>query len=47
MYDPYVTRELTVRDLLTHRGGLGNADLLWSTAEYPMPEITRRIVVAA
>ena len=23
MYDPYVTRELTVRDLLVHRSGLG------------------------
>src|SRR5579862_3471055 len=23
MYDPYVTREMTVRDLLTHRSGLG------------------------
>jgi len=27
--DPYVTRELTIRDLLTHRAGLGNADMLW------------------
>jgi CubicO group peptidase (beta-lactamase class C family) len=27
--DPYVTREVTVRDLLTHRAGLGNADFLW------------------
>lgn len=27
--DPYVTREVTVRDLLTHRAGLGNADQLW------------------
>ena len=41
--DPYVTRELTVRDLLTHRGGLGNADMLWSGADYTMEEITRRI----
>src|SRR5688572_16714942 len=29
MYDPYVTRELTVRDLLTHRSGLQRGDLLW------------------
>ena len=31
MYDPYVTRELTVRDLLVHRSGLGlgAGDLLW------------------
>ena len=29
--DPYVTRELTIRDLLTHRSGLGlgAGDLLW------------------
>lgn len=27
--DPWVSRELTVRDLLTHRAGLGNADFLW------------------
>ena len=41
--DPYVTRELTVRDLLTHRAGLGNADLLWANADYTMADITRRI----
>jgi CubicO group peptidase (beta-lactamase class C family) len=31
MYDPYVTRELSVRDLLVHRSGLGlgAGDLLW------------------
>ena len=31
MYDPYVTRELTIRDLLVHRSGLGlgAGDLLW------------------
>jgi CubicO group peptidase (beta-lactamase class C family) len=27
--DPYLTREISVRDLLTHRAGLGNADYLW------------------
>jgi CubicO group peptidase (beta-lactamase class C family) len=27
--DPFVTREVTVRDLLTHRAGLPNADFLW------------------
>ena len=32
--DPYVTRELAIRDLLTHRAGLARADLLW-TAGYP------------
>ena len=28
LYDPYATRELTVRDLLTHRSGLTAADLM-------------------
>lgn len=41
--DPYVTRELTVRDLLTHRGGLGNADMVWYGADYTSTEIVRRI----
>jgi len=43
MYDPYVTRELTVRDLLTHRAGLGNADYMWDLDDYTMPEIIRRM----
>lgn len=30
LYDPYMTREITVRDLLTHRTGLGNTDYLWA-----------------
>ncbi len=28
--DPYMTREITVRDLLTHRTGMGNTDYLWT-----------------
>ncbi|MGC4036391.1 MAG: serine hydrolase [Chitinophagaceae bacterium] len=27
--DPYVTSQITVKDLFTHNAGLGNADLLW------------------
>src|SRR6185437_1913596 len=30
--DPYVTREITVRDLLTHRVGFGDTDYLWGTS---------------
>lgn len=41
--DPYVTREITVRDLLTHRAGLGNADLLWADNDYPAEEVVRRV----
>ncbi len=40
--DPSVTRELTVRDLLTHRGGLGNADYLWYGQRNSTDEILRR-----
>jgi CubicO group peptidase (beta-lactamase class C family) len=39
MYDPYVTREFTIRDLLTHRSGLGlgAGDLM----AFPESDITR------
>ncbi len=46
MYDPFVTRELTVRDLLVHRSGfgLGAGDLLWWPAStYDRKEIMRRL----
>jgi CubicO group peptidase (beta-lactamase class C family) len=46
MWDPYVTRELTVRDLLVHRSGLGlgAGDLLWWPAStYDREEIARRL----
>ena len=46
MSDPYVTRELTVRDLLVHRSGLGlgAGDLLWwPPTTYDRKEIARRI----
>jgi CubicO group peptidase (beta-lactamase class C family) len=41
--DPYVTREMTVRDLLTHRGGVGNADYLWYESDIPSDEVRRRL----
>ena len=46
LWDPYVTRELTVRDLLVHRSGLGlgAGDLLWWPAStYDRKEIARRL----
>jgi len=46
MYDPYVTREITVRDLLVHRSGLGlgAGDLLfWPPTTYDRKEIVRRL----
>lgn len=41
--DPYVTREVTVRDLLTHRAGLPNADYLWYASDNSAAEILRRV----
>jgi CubicO group peptidase (beta-lactamase class C family) len=46
LYDPFVTRELTVRDLLVHRSGLGlgAGDLLWwPPSTYDRKEIARRL----
>jgi CubicO group peptidase (beta-lactamase class C family) len=36
-------RELTVKDLLTHSTGLGNADLLWVRGDLSRDEIFRRV----
>ena len=43
LYDPYATRELTVRDLLSHRSGLERGDLLWYASAYDRDEVLRRI----
>ena len=43
LYDPYVTRELTVRDLLTHRVGLERGDQLWYATSFDRDEVLRRI----
>ena len=43
LYDPYVTRELTVRDILTHRSGLGlgSGDLML----FPPSDFTRSEII--
>ena len=41
--DPYVTREVTVRDLITHRAGLPNADFLWAYDDLNSDEIVQRL----
>ena len=45
--DPYATREFTIRDLLTHRSGmgLGAGDLLWYRSTYSPREVMERIRV--
>jgi CubicO group peptidase (beta-lactamase class C family) len=46
MYDPYVSHEMTIRDLLTHRSGmgLGEGDLLfWPHSTYTRDEIIYKL----
>lgn len=46
MYDPYVSHEMTIRDLLTHRSGmsLGEGDLLfWPHTTFTRDEIIYRL----
>ncbi len=46
MYDPYVSHEMTIRDLLSHRSGmgLGEGDLLfWPHSTYTRDEIIHRL----
>jgi CubicO group peptidase (beta-lactamase class C family) len=46
MWDPRVTREMTIRDLVAHRSGLGlgEGDLLWwPHTDYSREEIVRRV----
>src|SRR5690349_21371858 len=43
MYDPYATRELTIRDLLSHRSGLERGDMLWYGTDLSRDEIVHQI----
>jgi CubicO group peptidase (beta-lactamase class C family) len=43
LQDPVMTRELTVRDLLTHHTGIGNTDFLWLDGELTPAEIFHRL----
>jgi CubicO group peptidase (beta-lactamase class C family) len=46
MYDPYVSHEMTIRDLLTHRSGmgLGEGDLLfWPHSTYSREEVIYKL----
>jgi CubicO group peptidase (beta-lactamase class C family) len=44
LYDPWVTRHITVRDLLSHRSGLGRrGDLNWYGSGFGRDEVLRRI----
>lgn len=44
LHDPWVTREITVRDAMSHRSGLGRrGDALWYGTSFSRDEIVRRV----
>jgi len=45
LYSPFVTREMRIDDLLSHRSGLGtfSGDLVWYGTSYSREEVIRRI----
>lgn len=41
--DPYLSRQLTIRDALTHRSGLARTDLVWISEQFDSDELIRRL----
>jgi CubicO group peptidase (beta-lactamase class C family) len=44
LYDPFVTREIKIRDLFIHDTGLGNADFLWGIMDIPSDEVLKKMI---
>jgi CubicO group peptidase (beta-lactamase class C family) len=43
LYDPFVTRELQIRDLFIHDTGVGNADFLWGLMDIPSDQVLQKM----
>lgn len=43
LHDPMADEYVTIRDLLTHRTGMGGTDLLWYASPFSLAEIVRRV----
>ena len=43
LYDPYASRELTIRDVLSHRSGLSRGDQLWYATPFTRQEVLQRV----
>lgn len=43
LFDPWVTRELRIRDMLSHKIGIERSDLLWYGTDYSRDEILHRL----
>ncbi|HEY6347803.1 MAG TPA: serine hydrolase [Candidatus Angelobacter sp.] len=43
MFEPTVTEQLTIRDMVTHRSGLPRHDLVWYTSDFSREDLIRRL----
>jgi len=43
LYDPVLTEQMTIRDLITHRSGLPRHDLVWYSSDFSREDILRRL----
>jgi CubicO group peptidase (beta-lactamase class C family) len=43
MYDPVLTEQMEVRDLITHRTGLPRHDLVWYSSDFPREDLIQRL----
>src|SRR5262245_5165818 len=43
MYDPFVTEQLTTRDMVTHRSGLPRHDLVWYSSSFTREQLVEKL----
>jgi CubicO group peptidase (beta-lactamase class C family) len=43
LYEPVLTEQMTIRDLITHRSGLPRHDLVWYSSDFSREDILRRL----
>jgi CubicO group peptidase (beta-lactamase class C family) len=43
LYDPILTEQITVRDLVTHRSGLPRHDIVWYSSDFSRDDLIRRL----
>jgi len=43
MYDPVLTEQMVVRDLVTHRSGLPRHDMVWYSSDFSRDDLIRRL----
>lgn len=43
LYEPVLTEQMTIRDLITHRSGLPRHDLVWYSSDFSREDIIRRL----